>query len=148
MIVRRWESRTESLIQAPLLLPREEGFLGSRGFGINAGFKLHARWVVSLCILMNCSLPGSSVHGIFQVRILEGVAISSSRRSSWSRDWTRISCFGKWILYHWTTWKAWNKVDVVLNQGSYIYCHTVWGKWLTSVLQFSPERIEKRLLIF
>ena len=145
MIVRRWESRTESLIQAPLLLPREEGFLGSRGFGI----KQHCMqsWL-SLCIPMNCSLPGSSVHGIFQVRILEGVAISSSRRSSWSRDWTRISCFGRWILYHWATWKAWNKVDVVLNQGSYIYCHTVWGKWLTSVLQFSPQRIEKRLLIF
>ena len=86
---------------------------------------------------MNCSLPGSSVHGIFQVRILEWGAISSSRRSSWSRDWTHVSCFGRQILYHWATWEAWNKADVVLNQGSDIYCHTVWGKWLTSVLQFS-----------
>ena len=39
----------------------------------------------------DCSLPGSSVHGIFQVRILEWVAISSSRGSSWPRDRTRVS---------------------------------------------------------
>ena len=37
------------------------------------------------------SLPGSSVHGIFQARILEWVAISFSRRYSRPRDWTRIS---------------------------------------------------------
>ena len=35
--------------------------------------------------LLGCSPPGSSVHGIFQARILEWVAISSSRRSSWPR---------------------------------------------------------------
>ena len=38
------------------------------------------------------SLPGSSVHGIFQARILEWVATSFSTRSSWPRDWTRVSC--------------------------------------------------------
>ena len=43
--------------------------------------------------------PGSSVHGIFQARILVWVAISSSRRPSQSRDHTCISCFGRWILY-------------------------------------------------
>ena len=36
----------------------------------------------ALCDPMDCSLPGSSVHGIFQARILEQVAISSSRGSS------------------------------------------------------------------
>ena len=41
---------------------------------------------------MDCSLPGSSIHGIFQARILEWVAISFSRRSSRPRDWTRVSC--------------------------------------------------------
>ena len=41
---------------------------------------------------MECSLPGSSVLGIFQARVLEWVAISSSRGSSQSRDWTCISC--------------------------------------------------------
>ena len=40
---------------------------------------------------MDCSLPGYSVHGIFQARILEWVAISFSRRSSRPRDWTCIS---------------------------------------------------------
>ena len=40
----------------------------------------------TLCDPMDCSLPGSSVHGIFQARILEWVAISFSRRSSRPRD--------------------------------------------------------------
>ena len=41
---------------------------------------------------MNCSLPGSSIHGIHQTRILERVAMSSSRGSSQPRDQTRASC--------------------------------------------------------
>ena len=41
---------------------------------------------------MDCSLPGSSVHGILQARILEWVAIPFSRGSSWPRDWTGVSC--------------------------------------------------------
>ena len=40
---------------------------------------------------MDCSLPGSSIHGIFQARILEWVSISFSRRSSRPRDWTQVS---------------------------------------------------------
>ena len=45
-----------------------------------------------LCDPMDCSLPGSSVHGILQVRILEAVAMSSSRGSSQPRDQTCGSC--------------------------------------------------------
>ena len=45
----------------------------------------------TLCDPTDCSLPGSSVHGIFQARILEWVAISFSRRSSQPRDWTQVS---------------------------------------------------------
>ena len=41
---------------------------------------------------MDCSLPHSSVHGIFQARVLEWVAISFSRGSSWPRDRTQVSC--------------------------------------------------------
>ena len=41
---------------------------------------------------MDCSLPGFSVHEILQARILEWVAISSSRGSSWPKDLTYISC--------------------------------------------------------
>ena len=52
---------------------------------------------------MDCSLPGSSVQGTFQARILEGVANSFSRGSSWPMDWTRlsyVSCIGRWVLYY------------------------------------------------
>ena len=52
----------------------------------------HTQLHPTLCDPLDCSPPGSSVHGIFQARILEWVAISSSRGSSWPRDWTHISC--------------------------------------------------------
>ena len=45
----------------------------------------------TLCDPMNCSLPGSSVHRIFQAIVLEWIAISFSRGSSQPRDWTRVS---------------------------------------------------------
>ena len=44
----------------------------------------------TLCNPMDCSLPGSSIHGIFQARVLKWIAISFSRRSSQPRDWTRV----------------------------------------------------------
>ena len=47
---------------------------------------------------VDCSLPGSSVHGILQARILEWVAISFSRGSSWPRNRTWVSCIaGRWF---------------------------------------------------
>ena len=52
------------------------------------------------CHPMGCSLPGSSVHGILQGGILEWVAISSSRGSSWPRDQTQISCTADRFFYH------------------------------------------------
>ena len=60
----------------------------------------------ALCNTMDCSLPVSSLHGILQARILEWVAISSSRGSSPPRDPTRISCIGRQILYCWTVREA------------------------------------------
>ena len=48
---------------------------------------------------MDCSLPGPSVHGILQARILDSVAMPSSGGSSWPRDRTHISwvsCIGRW----------------------------------------------------
>ena len=54
---------------------------------------------------MGCSLPGSSVHGIYQARILEWVAISFSRGSSQSRGWSCVSCTGRQILHCWATRK-------------------------------------------
>ena len=61
------------------------------------------------CNPMDCSSPGSSVHGISQASILEWAAISYFRKSSWPWDWTHVSCIsfiGRWILYHCTTWEA------------------------------------------
>ena len=40
---------------------------------------------------MGCRLPGSSIHGILQARILEWVAILFSRGSSQPKDWTQVS---------------------------------------------------------
>ena len=52
----------------------------------------------TLCDPMDYSSPGSSVHRLFQARILEWFAMPSSRGSSWPRDRTHISC-----LLHWQT---------------------------------------------
>ena len=52
--------------------------------------------------------PGSSVHGISQARILEWVVISFYRGSSWPRDWTRVSCTGRWIFHLWATREAYH----------------------------------------
>ena len=53
----------------------------------------------TLCDSLDCSLSGSSVYGIFQARILEGIAISFSRGCSQPRDQTCISC----ISLYWQT---------------------------------------------
>ena len=62
---------------------------------------------LTFCYPMDCNLPGSSVHGIFQARILAQVAISYSRGSSRPRDRTHISwvsCISRQILFYWATW--------------------------------------------
>ena len=66
---------------------------------------------LTLCDSMDCSLPGSSVHGIFQARFLERVA---SRGSSQPRDGTYvswISWISRQILYHCATWEAHRQTD-------------------------------------
>ena len=50
-----------------------------------------AQSCLTLCVPVNCSLPGSSIHRIFQARVLEWVAISFSRGSSQRRDRTQVS---------------------------------------------------------
>ena len=55
---------------------------------------------------VDCSLPGSSIHGIFQARILKWVAISFSRGSSWPRDRTWVSCITGRLLTIWATKEA------------------------------------------
>ena len=72
-------------------------------------FLLHAESLQScpaLCDLMDCSPPGSSVHGIFQARILKWVAMPSSRGSSQPRDQTQVSCIVDVFFTIWVTREA------------------------------------------
>ena len=56
------------------------------------------------------SLPGSSIHGIFQARVLERVAISFSRGSSWPRDRTRVSHIVGRRFTLWATTNSFKKI--------------------------------------
>ena len=70
---------------------------------------VHAKSCATLCEPTDCNPPGSSTHGLSQARVLEWVALFSSRGSSQSRDRIYISCIssiGRWILYHCSTWEA------------------------------------------
>ena len=71
-----------------------ETFPGSGGGGVTQS-------CLTLCDPMDCSPPGSSIHGIFQARILEWAAISFSRGSSRPRDQTLIS---RIVDRHFTVW--------------------------------------------
>ena len=66
-----------------------------------------SHWVAqscpTLCNHMDCSLPGSFIHGIFQARVLGWVAISFSRGSFQSEDWTQVSRIAG---RHFTIWAA------------------------------------------
>ena len=77
---------------------------------------MHAQSCPTLGDVMDCSPPGSCVHGIFQARILECVAISSSKGSSKHRDQTHISdisCVADGFFIPSVTWET----------------HTTWWRW-------------------
>ena len=95
---------------------------------------------------MNCSLPGSSIHGILQARILECVAISFSRGTSWPRNWTQVRCIAGRCFTDWATreaftmnsqgWFPLELTDLVslLSKGFSIQCSVQFG----SVTQSCP----------
>ena len=76
---------------------------------------------LTLCNSMDCSLPGSSVHGILQARILEWVAVLFSRGSSWSKDWITTGFFiysmrkfsSSWLLS--VSFKSWKDAEFFSN---------------------------------
>ena len=82
--------------------------------------KTNAKWYTYACVhvctvLTDFVTLGTVAHqaplsmGFFQARILEWVAICSSREPSLHRDQTHIfcvSCIGRWVLYNWATWEA------------------------------------------
>ena len=67
---------------------------------------VRAQLCLTLCDTKDCSLSDSSVRGIFQARILEWVATSSSRGYSWPRDGTCVSFISRQILCHWAIWET------------------------------------------
>ena len=88
-----------------------------------------AQSCLTLCDPMDCSLPGSTIHGIFQARILEWVAISFSRRSSWPRDWTQVSHMVGIVGRRFTVWATREDISIF-----YVYfimnCDRVVQQWL------------------
>ena len=92
---------------------------------------LLAQSCLTLCDHMDCSPTGSSVHRIFQARILEWLAISFSRRSSWPRDQTQVSCIAGRFFTIWATKETiWNS-EVKVTQSCPTLCnltdYTVFG---------------------
>ena len=70
----------------------------------------------TLCDPMDCSLSGSSVHGIFQARVLQWIAISFSRGSSRPRNQTQVSCIAGRCFTVWAAREAWG---MALSQWPY-----------------------------
>ena len=92
---------------------------------------------------MDYSQPDSSVHGIFQARILKWVAISYSRGFSQPRDQTHVSYTGRQILYHYVTWEA-----IVLHYLSYCSnCSQVLASWPSQLTPVSLD-MPQHLLLF
>ena len=117
--------------QQPIRLPRPWDSPGKNN-GVGCHFLLQCRKVKSesevtqscptLSDPMDCSPPGSSIHGIFQARVLEWGAIAFSD----------VSCSGRQILYHWATKEAWGyqllrfkKTIIICNLGSSLM-YTFW----------------------
>ena len=87
-----------------------------------------AQLCLTLCNPMDCSPPGCSVHGIFQARVLEWIAIPFSRISSQPRDRTVVSCIAGRFFIIWTTTEAWEHLLQVINLLSslgrmWVSCH-------------------------
>ena len=71
----------------------------------------------TLCDPVDCSLPGSSIHGTFQARVLEWGAISFSRGSSQPRDRTRVSCPAGRFFTDWAIREAGNGKIIFFTWG-------------------------------
>ena len=83
----------------------------------------HSTSLTQLCLTlwdpMDCSPPGSSLHGILQARILEWVAISFSRGSSRPRDQTPVSRIAGSYFNFWATREAYFSISNLLNYDKY-----------------------------
>ena len=75
----------------------------------------------TLCDPMDCSMPGSSVHGILQA-ILEWVAIPFSRGSSWLRNWIQVSCIAGRLFTVWATREALTWMIGIIDRCVCVFC--------------------------
>ena len=75
---------------------------------------------LTLCNRIDCSLPGSSAHGILQARILEWVSMSFSRKSSQPRDWTWVSCIAGRFFIIWAIKEALSNRYIVWSHCNFI----------------------------
>ena len=98
----------------------------------------------TLCDPMDCSPPGSSVHGIFWARILEWVAISFSRESSCPRDRTQVSHIAGRRFNLWATREALSKKKGLTNIPDKLLPKYIWssgddGLWGPEMHQAGPS---------
>ena len=115
---------------------------------------LVAQWYPTLCGPMDCSLPGSSIHGISQAGMVEWIAISFSKGSSQPRNRTQVSCIAGKFFTDWATWETQAQLekgpgpssridgDIVLDcdlskltyvappQDALVLGGGAWGRWL------------------
>ena len=113
--------------------------------------------VSRVCVCMLGLLPGSSVHGILQERILEWVAISSSMGSSWPRDQTSISFTSPALAARFFTacisWEAWSPRDLTVYKNTKLFwlslSRLLWfvSNWFISLLSLWRERIQTSPLL-
>ena len=105
----------------------------------------------TLCDPMDCSLPGSSVHGIFQARILEWVAIPFSMGSSRLRLQTWVSCIiGRFFticstreahygeLYNYFIKSQFNNIKYIVSLSHSVMSETLWSQGLYSTRLLCP----------
>ena len=88
----------------------------------------------ALCNSMDCSPPGSSVHGVSQGRILECVTISSSRGSSQPKDQTHVSCTGKRFFSFYLFIFKWRIIALQYCLG---FCQT--STWISHMYTYVPS---------
>ena len=105
---------------------------------ITQGFNSLCVWLLSGSVVSNSiwplGLPGCSVHGILQARILELVVISSFQPRG------QTQCIGRRILYHCTTWEALNSLHLVKILSSFHWHPTLFPIVLSVFFTLIPCR--------
>ena len=97
-----------------------------------------AQSCLTLCDLMDCSLPGSSIQWIFQTRILEWVSISFSRGSSQPKDWTWVSCTAGRLFTIWATREANPKQKKIISGMLRLFlCQLQVTGWILYILRLN-----------